>query len=94
MAKQIQAGHKKAKAGKKRATGSRAAKKTTEKAGATPECTPEERHRMICERAYFLAEQRGFRGDAALDDWLQAEAMVDAANISNAVEKEDRSHAI
>jgi len=73
MAKQIQAGHKQAKAGKKRATGSRGIKKTTEKAaasgGATPVCTSEERHRMICERAYFLAEQRGFRGDAALDDW-------------------------
>lgn len=28
---------------------------------------------MIAEAAYLLAEQCGFRGDAALDDWLQAE---------------------
>lgn len=48
---------------------------------------------MICEQAYFLAEQRGFQGDAALDDWLQAEAKVDAANILKAV-VEDRNDAI
>ncbi len=28
---------------------------------------------------YFtVAEQRGFRGDAALDDWLRAEAEISA----------------
>jgi hypothetical protein len=39
--------------------------------------TQEERHRMITEAAYFIAEQRGFQGDLSLDDWLQAEAEVD-----------------
>lgn len=38
----------------------------------------EERHRKISEAAYFMAEQRGFQGDMVLDDWLQAEAQVDA----------------
>ncbi len=41
---------------------------------------PEERHRMIAEAAYVIAEQRGFEGDKALDDWLQAEAEVDASS--------------
>ena len=48
-------------------------------------CTPEDRHRMICDTAYFLAQQRGFQGNRALDDWLEAEAIVDAVNISKAV---------
>lgn len=38
----------------------------------------EERHAMIAEAAYLFAEQRGFQGDAALDDWLRAEAEVNA----------------
>lgn len=38
----------------------------------------EDRHRMIAEAAYLIAEGRGFQGDMALDDWLQAEAEVDA----------------
>jgi hypothetical protein len=40
--------------------------------------SPEERMRMIAEAAYLIAEQRGFQGDMALNDWLQAEAEVDA----------------
>lgn len=38
----------------------------------------EQRHEMIAAAAYFRAEQRGFCGDACLDDWLTAEAEVDA----------------
>ena len=38
----------------------------------------EERYRRIEERAYLIAEKRGFQGDMAMDDWLQAEAEVDA----------------
>jgi len=37
----------------------------------------EQRHRMIAEAAYLIAEQRDFKGEAALDDWRQAEAEVD-----------------
>jgi hypothetical protein len=35
------------------------------------------RQKMIAEAAYFLAEQRGFKGGSALEDWLIAEAQVD-----------------
>jgi len=38
----------------------------------------EEHHAMIAEAAYLLAEQRGFQGDAALDDWLRAESEINA----------------
>jgi len=37
-----------------------------------------DRYRMIAEAAYLIAEQRGFEGDLSMDDWLQAEAEVDA----------------
>lgn len=30
----------------------------------------------IAEKAYLIAEARGFEGDHALDDWLKAEAEV------------------
>jgi hypothetical protein len=33
----------------------------------------------IAEAAYFIAESRGFEGDHALDDWLQAESLIDHA---------------
>ena len=38
----------------------------------------QERHCMIAETAYLLAEQRGFQGDSALADWLQAETDINA----------------
>ncbi len=44
---------------------------------ATQDVTPEQRHQMVAVRAYFIAEQRGFQGDRALNDWLQAEVEVD-----------------
>ena len=44
----------------------------------TQNLAPEERHRLITEAAYFIAEQRCFQGDMAMEDWLQAEAEVDA----------------
>ena len=39
---------------------------------------PEERRRLIAEAAYLIAEKRGFAPGNELDDWLQAEAEVDA----------------
>ena len=33
---------------------------------------------MISERAYLIAEQRGFQGGDAVNDWLAAEAEVDS----------------
>lgn len=38
----------------------------------------EDRHSMIATAAYFRAEQRGFDGSCAMDDWLAAEAEIDA----------------
>ena len=38
----------------------------------------EQRHAMIREAAYYLAEQRGFDGESDMDDWLAAEAFIDS----------------
>jgi chromosome segregation ATPase len=38
-----------------------------------------QREHMIAEAAYFRAERRGFQGGDPLEDWLQAEAEIDAA---------------
>lgn len=37
-----------------------------------------DRHNMIATAAYYRAEKRGFDGGCAMDDWLIAEAEVDA----------------
>jgi Protein of unknown function (DUF2934) len=37
-----------------------------------------DRHSRITRRAYELAQQRGLRPGAELDDWLQAESEIDA----------------
>ena len=44
----------------------------------TTAITAEQRHQLIAEAAYAIAEQRGFKEVAAMDDWLQAEAKVDS----------------
>ena len=38
---------------------------------------------MIAEAAYYLAVQRNFQGDNALEDWLRAEVDVDAQLAGN-----------
>jgi Protein of unknown function (DUF2934) len=40
--------------------------------------TPEVRHRMIAEAAYYRALQRGFSGGSAEDDWVQAEQEINS----------------
>lgn len=35
-----------------------------------------ERHRLIAERAYFIAEQDGFDPAHTLDNWLEAERQI------------------
>lgn len=40
---------------------------------------PEVRRDIIAQAAYFRAERRGFEPGQELDDWLAAEAEVDAA---------------
>lgn len=39
--------------------------------------TAEERHRMIAETAYFMAQERGFHGGDPVSDWIEAECRVD-----------------
>jgi len=57
-------------------TSTRPAKAATSTA-SLKKIDPEHRRRMIAETAYFIAEQRGFEGGSPLDDWLQAEVLVD-----------------
>ncbi|MDH4228889.1 MAG: DUF2934 domain-containing protein [Nitrospirota bacterium] len=45
--------------------------------GTTPTVSVEQRHNMIAELAYLLAEQRGFGSGAEQDDWFRAESIVD-----------------
>lgn len=54
-----------------------AAKKAA-KGNGKAHITPEQRYRMICDAAYFRAERRGFVGGNPGDDWIAAEAEVDA----------------
>lgn len=42
---------------------------------------PQERWAMIARLAYFRAERRGFAPGGELQDWLAAEAEVDAARV-------------
>ena len=43
---------------------------------------PQERQQLIATVAYSIAERRGFVPGSELDDWLQAEAEVDARMIA------------
>jgi hypothetical protein len=38
---------------------------------------PGTRNELVSRAAYFRAERRGFTGDSALQDWLEAEAEID-----------------
>jgi hypothetical protein len=51
---------------------------STGRRGAAKTPSPEERHRLIAEEAYLRAERRGFDGGSPEQDWLEAEAAVDA----------------
>lgn len=42
----------------------------------------ESRQKMIAEAAYYIAERRGFAGNEAYDDWVKAEADIDAMLLS------------
>jgi len=39
--------------------------------------TPDQRSQMIAEAAYYRAERRGFNPEGQVDDWLEAENMID-----------------
>ncbi|MCC6534097.1 MAG: DUF2934 domain-containing protein [Burkholderiales bacterium] len=45
--------------------------------GSHDELDPDLRHRLISDAAYALYAQRGYADGYDMDDWLQAEAMID-----------------
>lgn len=47
--------------------------------GSMGSSSAEKRRIMIAEAAYYMAERRGFEAGRELEDWLLAEAQVDAA---------------
>jgi DUF2934 family protein len=55
-------------------------RRTTSAKAATPPdgspISPEERHQLISEAAYYRAQQRGFSGGDPIQDWLEAEMEV------------------
>lgn len=57
-------------------TGSAAVQVATQSSGPKQSAPSEEIRRMIAEAAYYRAEQRGFSGGSAEDDWHAAEAEI------------------
>lgn len=53
-------------------------KSAADGAGSAGTVSADERHRMVAETAYFKAESRGLEGGSPEQDWLDAEAEVDA----------------
>jgi hypothetical protein len=51
-------------------------KKTPAKKATT--IYPEHRYHMIATAAYYIAERRGFSGHYEMQDWISAEAEIDA----------------
>jgi hypothetical protein len=49
--------------------------------GARDEIDPDLRHRLISEAAFELYRRRGYCDGYDIDDWLQAEAQVDATRL-------------
>jgi hypothetical protein len=72
-------------AAKKKTAAAAAPSKTRKKAPTAAKAAkprhgipPEERQRLIAQAAYIKAEQRGFSGGSPEQDWLLAEAEIDA----------------
>jgi hypothetical protein len=68
-------------------TQKRKAQSSTKQSSGDPSSTQqsvkqEDKHRLIAEAAYYIAERRGFQGDMVLEDWLQAEKEVNAQSAS------------
>jgi len=53
------------------------AHKATLRELAETDMTPDERNELIAETAYYRAQARGFDGNQHLEDWLEAEKIVD-----------------
>lgn len=74
------AGTKTAKAATKTAKATTKTTKRRAKAQPKPvELSPELRHEMIKEAAYFRAEKRGFQGGDPVSDWLASEQEINSA---------------
>lgn len=48
---------------------------------STTVLSPQQRHKMIAEAAYYLAEHRGFTPGYETEDWLTAESTIDAISV-------------
>ena len=57
---------------------------------AQPATSTQSRWSCIAQRAYELAQQRGFAPGAELQDWLQAEKEYDAAQLQAPAAPEDQ----
>ena len=55
-----------------------ARKRSAESQTAGAKIVPEQRQELIAQAAYFIAERRGFVPGNELEDWLQAEAEIEA----------------
>lgn len=55
-----------------------ARKRSAEPQTASAKTAPEQRQQLIAQAAYFIAERRGFAPGNELEDWLQAEAEIEA----------------
>jgi hypothetical protein len=53
-------------------------KKAPAKKAVAIAVSPEHRYHMIATAAYYLAERRGFAGGYEMQDWITAEAEIDA----------------
>lgn len=60
------------------AKGPSRASKASSSSGQQIAISDDVRRNMIATAAYFRAEQRGFNGGGETEDWLQAEAEIDA----------------
>lgn len=75
------------KAGSTKAVAEKSApKRPTSRTAAKPQSggngiTAEERHRMICNAAYFRAERRGFANGDPQQDWLEAEQEIESLRL-------------
>jgi len=68
------------------------AHKATLRELAEAELTPEERNEMIAETAYYRAMARGFEGDKHLEDWFEAEKLVDEMLYKAATKQVEHTH--
>lgn len=53
-------------------------RRSAEPQTASVRVAPEQRQQLIAQAAYFIAERRGFAPGNELEDWLQAEAEIEA----------------